>query len=150
VDIRVRPIEASDRERWAELFRGYREFYGLAAHNEAVVDRVWGWLMNDANEVNAFVADRGGELVGIAHYRRFSRPSNGTVGIYLDDLFTAPDARGHGIGRALIAALRSLASDEGRSVVRWMTAEGNTTARRLYDSVATLSPFVTYDLTPES
>jgi GNAT superfamily N-acetyltransferase len=147
--MRVRPIEAGDRERWAELFRGYREFYGLEADDD-VVDRVWGWLRDDANEVNAFVADQGGELVGIAHYRRFARPSNGTVGIYLDDLFTAPDARGRGIGRSLIGALRSLASDEGRSVVRWMTAEGNAAARRLYDSVATVSPFVTYDLTPES
>jgi GNAT superfamily N-acetyltransferase len=147
VDVLVRAIESADREQWAALFRGYREFYELAP-DETVVERVWAWLMDDAHEVNAFVALSGGALVGIAHYRRFARPSSGTIGLSLDDLFAAPSVRGRGVGSALIGRLQALAVSEGRSVVRWITADTNATARRLYDAVATATPWVTYDLKP--
>lgn len=145
--VSIRPIRASDRPHWAKLFRGYREFYQLAP-DEELVDRVWDWVSDDSHEVNALVAEEAGVLVGIAHYRRFSRPSTGSAGIYLDDLFADPDVRGRGIGRALLGELASLAAGEGRTVVRWMTDADNVTARHLYDLVATATPWVTYDMVP--
>ena len=42
----------------------------------------------------------------------------------------------------------ALARERGWSVVRWITAEDNATAQRLYDRHATRTPWVTYDLTP--
>jgi GNAT superfamily N-acetyltransferase len=145
--VTVRAIQSGDREEWAALFRAYREFYHLVP-DEAVIDRVWLWLMDDAHEVHAFVATSTHRLVGFAHYRRFARPSAGSVGMYLDDLFTDPDARGAGVGRALIGQVSAVAKREGCSVVRWITSEDNAAARRLYDSVATATPWITYDLVP--
>ncbi|WP_210481055.1 GNAT family N-acetyltransferase [Naasia sp. SYSU D00948] len=145
----VRRAEASDFDEWADLFRAYREFYRLAP-DESVVDRVWEWILDDDHEVGALVAERDGRLVGIAHHRRFARPTSATTGLYLDDLFAAPDARGTGVGRALIDALSELAQSRGWSVVRWITASDNVQARRLYDSVAGATPWVTYDLVPGS
>lgn len=145
MDVLVRPISADDRDRWAVLFEAYREFYELAADSN-VVDRVWSWIVDPTHEVNAQVAVHGDELVGIAHYRSFARPSAGTTGLYLDDLFTAPEARGRGVGRALISSLSELAAAEGHSVLRWITAESNATARALYDRVATQTEWVTYDV----
>ena len=147
--VSVRAVEPADYEGWAALFRSYREFY-LLAPDEAVIKRVWGWINDETAEVHAFVAVAGGELVGLAHYRRFARPSTGTIGIFLDDLFTSPTARGAGVGRELLRELSTLAANEGRSVVRWITAEDNTRARRLYDSAATQTKWVTYDLAPGS
>jgi GNAT superfamily N-acetyltransferase len=145
----VRATTAEDVEQWSELYRGYREFYRYEP-DPAVVERVWSWIRDATHEVNAFVvADERAGLVGLAHYRRFSRPSTGTVGLYLDDLFTAPSARGAGVGGLLLRRLARLAGEEGLSVVRWITAESNATARRLHDSVATQTPWVTYDLQPE-
>ncbi|WP_297342713.1 GNAT family N-acetyltransferase [Amnibacterium sp.] len=143
----VRDVQEDDFAGWAELFRGYREFYRMDP-DEEVVSRVWAWLRDPAVEVDGLVAVQDGALVGIAHIRRFHRPSAGTTGLYLDDLFTAPAARGRGAGRALIAELNHRAGTQGLSVVRWITAADNRTARRLYDSVATATPWVTYDLTP--
>ena len=100
--------------------------------------------------MNALVAVAGTDLVGLAHYRRFARPSSGTEGLFLDDLFTAPDARGLGAGRALLGHLSGLAEREGRSVVRWITAEDNSRARALYDSTAVATKWVTYDMVPGS
>lgn len=143
----VRPVTAADRESWLPLFRGYRDFYRLA-QDDAVVERVWSWLVDDAHEVSGLVAVDDGALLGIAHWRRFSRPSTGTVGIWLDDLYTTPDARGRGVGRALIAELQRIAGSEGRSVVRWITADDNAQAQVLYDDVATRTRWLTYDATP--
>ena len=143
----VRPLAAADEERWRELFRAYRAFYRLPA-DEGVVSTVWGWLTDATHECEALLVEREGRIVGLAHARRFSRPSTGTVGIWLDDLFTDPEARGAGAGRALIQRLTEIAAAEGRSVVRWITAEDNERAQALYDRVATRTQWVTYDAAP--
>lgn len=140
----VRPVTPSDEARWRELFRGYREFYRLP-ESEDVVSRVWNWLMDPDHECQGLVAQSTDGIVAIADYRRFSRPSTGTVGVWLDDLFTDPEARGLGSGRTLIARLQEIAADEGRSVVRWITADDNAQAQVLYDKVATKTNWVTYD-----
>ena len=143
----IRPLTPADETRWRELFRGYREFSHLAA-GESVVSTVWGWLTEPSHESNALVAEDTGRLIGLAHYRRFSRPSTGTVGIWLDDLFTDPEARGKGAGRALVDQLTRIAGAEGRSVVRWITADDNHQAQGLYDQIAKRTSWVTYDALP--
>ncbi|WP_231441975.1 GNAT family N-acetyltransferase [Brevibacterium zhoupengii] len=145
----VRPVEPTDETRWRELFRGYREFYHLP-ESEEVVSRVWSWLMDAEHESQGLVAEADGRIVAIADFRRFSRPSTGTGGLWLDDLFTDPEARGTGSGRALIARLQEIAAAEGRSVVRWITADDNDQAQILYDKVATKTHWLTYDAKPLS
>ncbi|MER7796339.1 GNAT family N-acetyltransferase [Microbacterium sp. NPDC096154] len=139
----IRPVTARDRERWSILFRGYRDFYELEP-DQAVLDTVWGWLLDDAHELQGLVAEQDERLVALAHWRRFSRPSRGGSAIFLDDLFTADDARGRGVGRTLIAHLQEIAAREGLLEVRWITAETNVDAQRLYDRIAQRAPFLTY------
>lgn len=143
----IRPVNRDDESRWRELFHAYRDFYRLAA-DERVEARVWDWLIDAGHETQGLVALRGDEIVGIAHYRRFARPSTGTVGVWLDDLFTDPKARGQGVGRALIERLQEIAGDADCSVVRWITASENRRAQGLYDQIATRTHWVTYDAVP--
>ena len=141
----VRPIEPADHDAWAPLFAAYREFYELEEEPE-VVERVWGWIQDDQHEVNALVAVVDGEVVGFAHHRLYSRPSEGATGLFLDDLFTAAHVRGRGGGRALIHRLVELARECGAAKVRWVTAPDNTVAQRLYDDLAERTDWLTYDL----
>jgi GNAT superfamily N-acetyltransferase len=141
----VRPAEPADRARWAALFAAYRAFYELEGE-PAVVDRVWGWIQDERHEVNALVAEVDGDVVGIAHHRRYARPAEGGCGVFLDDLFTAPEARGRGVGRALIGRLAELAREQGCAKVRWVTAADNHQAQLLYDDLAERTEWVTYDL----
>ena len=145
----VRAVSPDDEAAWTILYEGYRRFYRLAP-DPAVVARVWSWLLDPDHEVRGLVVVSDGGPVGLAHYRRFARPSSGTTGLYLDDLFVRPQDRAAGAGRLLLGTLSELAEREGRSVVRWITAEDNATARRLYDAVASATPWVTYDLVPGS
>ncbi|MET0967546.1 MAG: GNAT family N-acetyltransferase [Nakamurella sp.] len=146
-EIVVRPARTADADQWADLYRAYRAFYQLE-FDEQVVNRVWAWVADPLHEVNSMVAVNGVELVGLANHRRFARPSSGSVGLYLDDLFTASTARGLGVASALLEALSQLAVRDGLSVVRWITATDNHRARRLYDRTASLTKWVTYDLFP--
>lgn len=147
--VQVRPIAENDRDAWVELYRGYRDFYHKP-HDAAVFETVWGWLMDPDHSTRCLIATIDGSPVGLGHYRSFARPIDGGKGIYLDDLFTSPAARGSGAGSEILARLAEIARDEGASVVRWITADSNETARRIYDRVARQTPWVTYDLSPAS
>jgi GNAT superfamily N-acetyltransferase len=145
VTFTVRSAIPADEPQWRDLYSAYREFYAMEP-DPVVVSRVWSWISDASHETEALVAvDPGGVIGGLAHIRRFARPSSGTTGLWLDDLFTRPDLRGSGIGRSLLDAVSAIAEVERLSVVRWITSENNTTARRLYDTVATATKWVTYD-----
>ena len=151
-DLEVRKPRPDEFAAWAALFGAYRAFYRLDA-DDSVIERVWSWINDDAHETNALVAvlqtgPAPGKVVGLGHYRRFARPSTGTTGLWLDDLFTAGGHRGAGIGRRIIEQLREHAAAQDLSVVRWITAHDNVTAQRLYDTVATRTSWVTYDVAP--
>ena len=84
------------------------------------------------------------EPVGFALF--FSNFSTflGLHGIYLEDLFVGPEARGMGAGRALIEAVYRAADEAKADQVYWLTAQSNATARRLYDRVGQATPFMKY------
>ena len=94
---------------------------------------VWGCLTNDENPVILIGAPIGGLLAD-------------GIGIYLDDLFTAANARGTGAGTALIGRLEEIARERGAGVVRWITANDNFVGQKLYDRLASRTMWVTYDL----
>ncbi|WP_022870144.1 GNAT family N-acetyltransferase [Yaniella halotolerans] len=145
--LQVRVVRSSDRTGWKTLFEGYRDFYGFEPSSD-VVDRVWNWLIEPGHESCGIVAEIDGRVVGLANYRKFPRPSTGTVGVWLDDLFTEPTFRGRGIARALIAELDIVAAAEGCSVVRWITKDDNHRAQHLYDAIAQRTNWVVYDQVP--
>ena len=105
------------------------------------------WLHDSSHELNGFIAvNDTGEVVGLAHYRPFSRPHSASVGGFLDDLFVTPSARGQEVSKKLIAAIVQVAGEKNWSVVRWLTAENNYRARSTYDKIATQTKFLTYDI----
>jgi len=146
--VSVRPVTARDETSWAALYAGYRSFYRLP-DDDGAVRATWQWVAAGEHGLLGLVAvDPDGELLGLANLRRFARPSTATVGLYLDDLFTAAGSRGRGVATALLREAGAVAAAEGASVVRWITAADNDTARHVYDAVATATPWVTYDMKP--
>jgi GNAT superfamily N-acetyltransferase len=138
----------ADRPGWRQLFQLYAEFYRMPM-DEATAGRVWGWLQDAAHPVKGLVA-RGedGRLLGLTHYRPMPSPLRGTDICFLDDLFVLPEARGQQLGEALIQAVVEEARRQGWRAVRWITAEDNARARRLYDRVAQKTHWVTYEIRP--
>ncbi len=139
----VRTLTDADRARWEVLWNGYREFY-RSPPDPAVTELTWQRFHDPREPVFALGAFVEGQLQGIVHYI-FHR-SCWTAGpyCYLQDLFTAPDFRGGGIGRKLIEAVYTAAEEAGASRVYWLTHETNTAAMGLYDQVAERTGFVQY------
>jgi len=144
--VTIRPVTPKDHAAWDALYQGYADFYGVTQTAE-MRDRVWGWLNSDTIEVNGFVAEQDGTLIGLTHYRPFYSPLSANVKGFLDDLFVDPAARGSGAAQGLIEAVSDHGRAKGWGVIRWITADDNYRARSLYDRVATRTQWVTYDIT---
>lgn len=141
--IEIRPLTPADRAAWEPLWAGYQAFYQVQIPAETT-DATWARFHDPAAPVYALGAFRGGALVGIVHYLfHLSTWLSGPT-CYLQDLFTAPEARGLGAGRALIEAVAAAAQAAGAARVYWLTHETNAQAMALYDQVATRSGFVQY------
>jgi len=141
--ITIGKLAPSDREVWESLFRAYIDFYQRVEPPE-MYERAWREFQADTR-LHAFGAWMDGRLVGITHFLIHPSTSGPDV-CYLQDLFTAPEARGAGVGRALIAAVADWARAHDCSRVYWMTHTSNATARRLYDKVAENRGFIRYQI----
>ena len=139
-----KPTEA-DRAAWEILYAGYAAFYRVAQTPEMRAT-VWGWIHDPTQQTEALVAEMDGTLIGLAHFRPYSRPLSASTGGFLDDLFVDPAARGSGAAKALIDAVGDVGRARGWTVIRRITAEDNYRARGLYDRVAERTKWVTYDV----
>ena len=148
IPYRVLPVDVCHRQGWQRLFKDYCALGGIAA-TPTHLEIVWGWVTAEEAQTRGIVAISGDEVVGFAHFRVFERPITGTTGLWLDDLFVAPEFRGNGIAQNLIDRIRLIAHHEGRDVVRWTTKRANTVARHLYDHIAVEAQVVVYNATPE-
>lgn len=140
----IRPLRAADRPDWAVLWTGYLDFYETTV-TEAVYDSTFARLLgDDPRDLNCLVAQRDGRLVGLAHYLFHRHAWKIEDVCYLQDLYARPEARNSGIGRALIEAVYAAADANGTPTVYWLTQDFNETARRLYDRIGKVTPFIRY------
>jgi GNAT superfamily N-acetyltransferase len=142
-DVVVRPVERGDFDLWLPLWRGYLTFYKAEVADE-VTRATWGRFFDAYEPMHALVAERDGRLIGTVHYLYHRNTWMIAPVCYLQDLFTAPEARGHGVGRALMEAVYAAARAAGSPRVYWMTQEHNAQARVLYEKVAENSGFIQY------
>jgi GNAT superfamily N-acetyltransferase len=130
----IRQASLADLRAAAELFDGYRQFYGQPADYplaEAFLRERF--ANNDSVVFLAVDARSGGGLGFVQLYPSFSSVAARRIWI-LNDLFVAPAARRRGVGRALLGAARDHGVATG---ARWLvlsTAAANREARSLYES----------------
>ncbi len=137
-------MRADDRTDWAEMWHDYLVFYESSVADE-VYDSTFARLLgDDPQDFNCLIAEIDGRPVGLTHYL-FHRHAWRIENVcYLQDLYTRPETRGTGVGRALIGAVYAAADVNGTPNVYWLTQEFNTTARLLYDRIADVTPFIKY------
>jgi GNAT superfamily N-acetyltransferase len=143
----VRPIERADYAEWRPLWHGYNRFYGrhgASALPESISEVTWERFFSREEPVHALVAELKAQVVGIAHYLFHRSTTRLTDVCYLQDLFTAEEARGRGVGRHLINAVYEAARAAGSSRVYWQTQVTNAPGRALYDKVAKHQGFIVY------
>jgi GNAT superfamily N-acetyltransferase len=144
MNLTIRPLIAADQTEWRALWTAYLEFYN-AAVPDAVYDATFKRLRDPkVPEMFARLAVLDDVPVGLVHAIQHRHCWRIEDVIYLQDLFVAPRIRGTGAGRALTEAVYREADARGCPSVYWMTQDFNIDARKLYDRIATLTPFIKY------
>ncbi len=144
MDLLIRPLAAMDRAAWERLWSGYLEFYHVELAPE-ITETTWRRLLDPNMDMHGLCAlNEAGEMVGLVHY--LFHPVTWSIAdrCYLEDLYVCEAARGTGLGRALIEAVYAASDARGADQVYWLTEDINATARRLYDRIGRLTPFIKY------
>ena len=143
--MKIRPLAKADYDEWRALWISYLEFYETSLTAEVIDENFSRFIDNDQTRQNALVAESTDELVGLVHYI-FHLDTWAIQEIcYLQDLFVIPQNRGKKIGQLLIEGVYERADKYGAPSVYWLTQEFNVTARKLYDRMADLTPFIHYE-----
>jgi GNAT superfamily N-acetyltransferase len=137
----VRDVGSGDRSRWEPLWRSYQTYRTIP---DLVTETTWQRFLDEREPLHALVAEEGEALIGFAHFLFHGSTAMVEPTCYLQDMFTVPERRGRGVGRALIQAVCERARAAGAYRVYWITNRDNAAARALYDKVATLTRFVQY------
>ncbi|UTW56081.1 GNAT family N-acetyltransferase [Kordiimonas sp. SCSIO 12610] len=144
MSIIIRKIEDHDYENWAELWTGYLAYY-KSTLPDTIYKTTFKRLLNDEYyDPRGFLAVEDGKPIGLVHYMLHRHCWREEHVVYLQDLFTNDNARGKGVGKALIEAVYSEADRLGTPTVYWNTEDFNHRAHRLYDYVAKRTPFIKY------
>jgi GNAT superfamily N-acetyltransferase len=146
-ELEIAPVSAAEYEELLPLIAAYQRFYEVeevrAERNREFFRR----FLAPSEDGLLLGARREGRLVGYAClYWHFSS-TKARETVLLNDLFVAPQARGAGVGRALIEAGLEVARERGAALLEWQTAPDNHTAQRLYDATgAGRSTWISYEL----
>ena len=130
----IRRATGADLRTVAELFDGYRQFYGQPADYPLAEAFLRDRFTNDESAIFLAVDPESGAGLGFVQlYPSFSSAAARRIWI-LNDLFVAPAARRRGVGRALLEAARGHGAATGAKRLVLSTAASNREARALYES----------------
>lgn len=142
--VQVRALEANDRAAWAPLWQGYLTFYNSQL-GEDITELTWQRMLDASEPMFALGAfDEQGKMLGFTHMIYHRGTWSAEDHCYLEDLFTVPESRGKGVGRALIEGVYQHAQSKGCGRVYWHTHETNAAGQALYDKMADKPGFIQY------
>ena len=102
---------------------------------QATVASLTDTLFGPTPHAECVVAEDDGTVIGMALFFTNFSTWSGKPGLYLEDLYVTPGARGSGIGRALLAHLAALAVARGYARVEWSVLDWNAPAIGFYQSL---------------
>ena len=136
MSVAITRVGDDDLDDLLPLMRGYSDFYEVDPSDEALLVLARALIADPVHEGVQFIArDDDGRALGFATvYWMWSTSRAARIGI-MNDLFTAPEARGRGVGAALIQRCLEAVRERGAVILQWQTARDNTTAQALYERV---------------
>jgi GNAT superfamily N-acetyltransferase len=92
-------------------------------------------LFGPSPVASCHIAELDGEVVGFALWYVTFSTWKGLAGLWLEDLFVRPAARGHGIGKALLQTLAGVCVERGYARFEWWVLDWNVDAQGFYRSL---------------
>jgi len=129
----LRPAEPRDTPALVDLIRGLAEYEKLTQQLELSPEKLHTHLFGQRPVAEALVAqDANGALIGFALFFTSFSTFLCKPGLYLEDLFVVPHARGLGVGRALLTALARIALERDYGRFEWSVLDWNEAALGFY------------------
>ena len=149
--ISIRDATPADAALIHDLIRELADYEKLLHEVRTSEDDVARILFGPSPRAFCDIAEVGGSPVGFALWFYNLSTFEGRHGIYLEDLFVKPEARGAGVGRELLQRLARRCRDEGLARLEWAVLDWNAPAIAFYDSLgaAAKSEWITRRLSGE-
>jgi GNAT superfamily N-acetyltransferase len=152
--MRVRPAVESDIPamlhlmRELAIFERYIDVFGVTEE----ILREEGFRRSPPTYYCVVAEDDNGVLVGQIAYFVVPFTARGVPMIYLKDVFVLPEARGQGIGEALMRAVARAAIALGCPAINWYVADWNIAGMRFYERLGAVraDAWLDYSLSPKA
>lgn len=129
---RVRPARPGDAPLIVKFIKDLADYEKLAHEARASEADISRDLFGPAPRVFCEIAEWGGEPVGFALWFYTYSTFQGRHGIWLEDLFVTPAARGRGAGKALLQSLAGRCVAEGLGRLEWWVLDWNAPSIEFY------------------
>ncbi len=135
----VRPARPADVPRICALVRDLAAYERAATQAQMTVEQLHEALFGEQVSLYGLVAEVDGNVVGFAVWFRNFSTWRGRHGIYLEDLFVAPEHRGSGLGKALLRALAQECLTNGYPRLEWWVLDWNASSIGFYRSLGAVA-----------
>ena len=135
MDERVRRATESDVHAMVQLVYELAEYERAPEQCHLTAAQLHTALFGPNPALFAHVAEHEGEVVGTALWFLNFSTWDGVHGIYLEDLYVRPSARGSGLGKALLVALAEECVQQGYTRLQWWVLNWNEPAIGFYESL---------------
>jgi GNAT superfamily N-acetyltransferase len=132
-DLQLRDATPDDVPVILRFIRELADYERLAHEVVATEATLRKTLFGERPFAEVVLAENAGDLVGFALFFHNYSTFLSAPGLYLEDLYVQPRARGRGIGRALLRHLAGLACERGCGRFEWSVLDWNEPAIRFYE-----------------
>ena len=138
-DVVLRPARPGDEATLLELIRLLAEYERAPEQVTAGTEDLSQALFCERPQAEAVLAERGRKVLGFALFFTNFSTWTGRPGLYLEDLFVRPEARGQGLGKRLLLHLARLTRDRGCQRMEWSVLDWNQPAIDFYRSLGAVA-----------
>lgn len=133
--IRIEPATAADVPLILMFIRELAQYERLSHEVVATEEGLRSHLFGERSVAEVLIAYDSDRPVGFALYFPNYSTFLGKPGLYLEDLFVRPDARGRGVGRLLLERLAHIAVERGWGRLEWRVLDWNSPAIGFYRKI---------------
>jgi GNAT superfamily N-acetyltransferase len=130
--VSIRAIRPADVPAVVGLVRELADYEKALSEVRLTEEQLDGVLFGESPALFGHVAEVEGRVVGVALWFLNFSTWRGTHGIYLEDLYIAPQHRGAGLGKALLRTLATVCVERGYSRLEWSVLDWNTPSIDFY------------------
>jgi len=136
--ILIRAAEPGDIDTILQFIRDLADYEKLAHAVNTDRDTLARYLFGARPMAEVLIAERQGDAIGFALFFHNFSTFEGRPGLYLEDLFVRPEARGSGAGKALLVRLAQLAIERDCARLEWSVLDWNEPAIAVYRAIGAM------------